>query len=133
MKSSYRQVSAAERIEIAMLRSQAYPLAQIARLLGRHRTTVWREVRRNRAPHDLGYRSVRAHERAIARRRRSRRNQQFGRAELDRIEVLLRQQWSPQQVCGYLRRQGEFAISHETIYRHVWRDLLRGGSLYTWE
>ena len=32
--------------------------------------------------------------------------------------------------AGYRRRGGEFSISHETIYRHVWRDLRRGGSLH---
>ncbi len=126
----YRQLGADERVQIATLRYQNFSLPRIARIIGRHRSTVWREVQRNRAPYDGGYRSARAHERAVARRRRSRRNQQFGQAELNRVEVLLRQQWSPEQVSGYLRRGGEFCISHETIYRHVWRDLRRGGSLH---
>ena len=127
---SYHQLSAEERVQIATLRYQNFSLPQIARALGRHRSTIWREVQRNRAPYDGGYRSARAHERAVARRKRSRRNQQFGRAELSRVETLLRQQWSPEQVAGYLRGQGEFSISHETIYRHVWRDLRRGGNLH---
>ena len=46
------------------------------------------------------------------------------------METLLREEWSPEQVCGYLRRTGELEISHETIYRHVWRDRERGGSLH---
>ena len=127
---SYRQLHADERVQIATLRYQNFSLPRIAQILGRHRSTVWREVRRNRAPYDGGYRSARAHERAVARRKRSRRNQQFGHAEMGRVEALLRQQWSPEQVSGYLRRQGELSISHETIYRHVWRDLRRGGSLH---
>ncbi len=126
----YRQLGADERVQIATLRYQNFSLPHIARIVGRHRSTVWREVRRNRAPYDGGYRSARAHERAVARRGRSRRNQQFGRAEMGRVETLLRQQWSPEQVAGYLRQGGEFSISHETIYRHVWRDLRRGGSLH---
>ena len=130
MRKSYRQLSAEERVQIATLRSQGYTLSKIAGVLGRHRTTVWREVKRNRAPHDGGYRSARAHERAVARRKRSRRNQRFGRAQLARVETLLRRQWSPEQVAGYLRREGELSISHETIYRHVWGDLRRGGSLH---
>ena len=130
MKRKYRQLSAEERIQIATLRYQSFTLPQIARVLGRHRSTVWREVQRNRAPYDGGYRSARADERAVARRKRSRRNQQFGHAQMNRVEGLLRQQWSPEQVAGHLRRQGEFSISHETIYRHVWRDLRRGGSLH---
>jgi IS30 family transposase len=47
-----------------------------------------------------------------------------------RVERLLREQWSPEQVAGYLRRTGELLISHETIYRHVWRDKKRGGALH---
>ena len=127
---SYRQLHADERVQIATLRYQNFSLARIAQVLGRHRSTVWREVKRNRAPYDGGYRSARAHERAVARRKRSRRNQQFGRAEMSRVEGLLRRQWSPEQVAGHLRRQGEFSISHETIYRHVWRDLRQGGRLH---
>ena len=126
----YRQLSAEERVQIATLRYQNFSLPRIAQILGRHRSTVWREVQRNHAPYDGGYRSARADERAVARRRRSRRNQQFGRLQMARVEALLRQQWSPEQVAGHLREQGEFCISHETIYRHVWRDLRRGGSLH---
>ena len=128
--SRYRQLCAEERVQLATLRYQNFSLPRIARILGRHRSTLWREVRRNRAPYDGGYRSTRAHERAVARRRRSRRNRQFGPAQLVRVEALLRQQWSPEQVAGYLRLRGEFTISHETIYRHVWWDRRRGGSLH---
>ena len=47
-----------------------------------------------------------------------------------RVEALLREQWSPEQVAAYLRRRGEVRISHETIYRHVWRDWKKGGTLH---
>jgi IS30 family transposase len=47
-----------------------------------------------------------------------------------RVEELLKEEWSPEQVSGHLKRTGELAISHETIYRHVWRDLKAGGSLH---
>jgi IS30 family transposase len=47
------------------------------------------------------------------------------------VDELLRRQWSPEQVAGYLRREGRLSISHETIYRHVWRDKKAGGTLHT--
>lgn len=102
---SYTQLSAEERIVIATLRSQGLSNPEIAEVLGRDRTTIWREVQRNRAPYDGGYRSARAHERAGARRKRSRRNQHFGREDMGRVETLLRAQWSPEQVSGHLRRR----------------------------
>lgn len=126
----YHQLSEQERFLIASLRSHWIGIPDIAALLKRHRTTVWRELRRNAAPYDGGYRSARAHERAGARRKRSRRNRQFGVAEFGRVEALLREKWSPEQIAGHLRRSAELSISHETIYRHVWRDFRRGGTLH---
>ena len=32
--------------------------------------------------------------------------------------------------AGWLRRKARLSISHETIYRHIWRDRKRGGRLY---
>ena len=60
----------------------------------------------------------------------SRRNSQFGRGHWERVEELLREEWSPEQVSGHLRLKRELAISHETIYRHIWRDLRSGGTLH---
>jgi len=42
----------------------------------------------------------------------------------------LKKEWSPEQVSGWLGRRGKLSISHETIYRHIWADRKRGGSLY---
>ena len=49
---------------------------------------------------------------------------------MGRVEELLKKEWSPEQVSGHLWRTGELAISHETIYRHIWRDLKVGGTLH---
>jgi len=46
------------------------------------------------------------------------------------VESLLRQDYSPEQVSGRLKHEGGLAISHETIYRHVWRDKSAGGTLH---
>ena len=126
----YRQLNAEERSALAALRSLGLNKAEIARELGRHRSTVGRELKRNSAPYDGGYRSARAHQRAHARRYRSRRNSQFEREEWVRVEELLKEEWSPEQVSGHLARAKELWISHETIYRHVWRDLQAGGTLH---
>ena len=127
---NYEQLNAEERSAIAALRRLGLSRAEIGRQLGRHRSTVGRELKRNAAPYDGWYRAARAEERAVARRKRSRRNKQFGRAELSLVEKLLRKQWSPEQVSGHLARTKELLISHETIYRHVWADLKAGGTLH---
>jgi len=127
---NYRQLNAEERSVLAALRRLGLSRAEIGRQLGRHRSTVGRELKRNAAPYDGGYRSARADQRAHARRYRSRRNRHFGAAEMARVEALLQEEWSPEQVSGHLARTRELAISHETIYRHIWRDLKAGGTLH---
>ena len=128
---TYRQLSPEERYMLAALRRQGLKQAEIARALGRHRSTVCREVRRNSTRSDGHYRAFTAQERTQGRRSRSRRNQRFSAADFATIDELLRRQWSPEQVCGHLARSGLLSISHETIYRHIWRDKKQGGLLYT--
>jgi IS30 family transposase len=128
---TYRQLSPAERYMLAALRRQGLNHAEIARTLGRHRSTVGREIRRNSTRADGHYRAFTAQERTNGRRSRSRRNSRFGAEDFALIGELLCRQWSPEQVAGHLRRTGRLAISHETIYRHVWRDKRAGGTLYT--
>ncbi|MCA1614000.1 MAG: IS30 family transposase [Acidobacteria bacterium] len=128
---TYRQLTPAERYMLAALRRQGLNQSEIARALGRHRSTVCRELGRNSARADGRYRAFTAQERANGRRSRSRRNQRFSAEDFALVDGLLQRLWSPEQVAGHLARSGLLSISHETIYRHVWRDKRQGGLLYT--
>ena len=128
---TYCQLTSAERYMLAALRRQGLNPSEIARALGRHRSTVCREVRRNSTRADGRYRAFTAQERTNGRRSRSRRNLRFSAGDFAAVEELLCRQWSPEQVSGHLARLGLLCISHETIYRHVWRDKRAGGLLYT--
>jgi IS30 family transposase len=127
---TYRQITLEERYHLGVLRQLGLSGAAIARILGRHRSTIGREVRRNGTPHDACYRPQLADWYARGRRSRSRRNRRFTAADWDRIQALVRQDWSPEQVAGRLRREDALAISHETIYRYIWADKHAGGTLY---
>jgi IS30 family transposase len=127
----YRQITVDERYTLGLLRQLGYPTTTIARILGRDRSTVWREVRRNRAASDGSYRPQLAEWYARRRRSWSRRNQRFTAAEWVQVHAGLREKWSPEQVAGRLRRAQRLRISHETIYRHIWADKRAGGSLHT--
>ena len=128
---SYRQIVPGERYTIGIERKQARSIsnAEIARKLGRHPSTISRELRRNRCP-DGGYRSERAQEKTNARRRNSRRNSRFTAKDWKLVEDLLRADLSPEQVSGLLRDEGSLRISHETIYKHIWNNKRHGGHLY---
>ena len=53
---TYRQITFEERYTLGLLRRQGLSPAAMARVLGRHRSTILREVRRNRKASDGGYR-----------------------------------------------------------------------------
>jgi IS30 family transposase len=127
---TYHQITSEERYILAALRTQGFNQSEIARHLHRHRSTICRELKRNSSRWDGHYRPSKAIERTAGRRSRSRRNQRFTRTDLQQVESLLRRRLSPQQIAGRLFLHGTLSISHETIYRHIWRDRILGGSLY---
>lgn len=127
---TYHQLTQEERYCITAQLLCGHSPADIARSLGRHPSTVSRELRRNATHHDGKYRAEKAHSYAVARRRRCRRRAHFSATDMAKVAQLLRRKWSAEQVAGVLRRQGTLRISHETIYRHIRWDKRIGGDLW---
>jgi hypothetical protein len=86
----YRQITFEERYTLGLLRRQGLTPAAIARVLGRHRSSIARELQRNRTPRDDAYRPQLADWYARGRRSRSRRNRRFSPADRDRVAALVR-------------------------------------------
>src|SRR2546423_9860701 len=128
----YQQITSEERCTLAMLRKQQprLSIAAIALRMARHPSTIARELKRNCCPYDGGYRHLRAQEISNVRRRRSRRKSHLSAEDWQLIEELIKADFSPEQIGGTLRRDGVLRVSHETIYKHIWRDKRRGGTLY---
>jgi IS30 family transposase len=114
---------------ISALRMQGVHAAEIARNLGGHRSTICREVQRNASRWDGRYRPSKAVECTRGRRIRSRKTSQFVPDAWSQVVVLLRQDFSPEQISGYLCAPQVSSISPETSYRHVREDRRRGGRL----
>jgi IS30 family transposase len=127
---TYHQLTQEERYLIAAQRMCGHSAAQMARVLGRNRSTVVRELRRNATHHDGDYRAEKAHSYAVARRRRCRRGARFSAADMARVARLIRRKWSPEQISGTLQKNGALRISHETIYRRIRWDKKVGGDLW---
>lgn len=125
----YHQLTSGERHMISALRRQGCSISETARVLRRDPSTVSRELRRN-AKSDGWYRPADADDSARWRRSRSRRNRRFNDEQWALVLVGLKEDWSPDQIAGRLKRWGVLSISYETIYRYIWADRRRGGSLY---
>jgi transposase, IS30 family len=127
----YTQITSEERYALPVLRKQGCTQAEIARALGRHRSTISRELRRSVwRRNGRAYVPSRAQSYTNERRRRSRRNSQCSAAEWTLVESALREVFSPAQVVGWFARYHDLAISDETIDRHIWQDKKAGGTLH---
>lgn len=124
---TYRQLTREQRYQIAALQEVGHNQAEIARVIGVHRSTVSRELRRNRATR--GYLPRHAHLLALARRQNKVRCSLTERHWAE-VERLLRQDWSPEQIAGRLVREQGFRVSPAWIYRYLRADRRRGGELY---
>jgi IS30 family transposase len=111
-----------EREDIADLRGHRVGVRQIAARIGRDPSTVSRELRRNVSSSPVRYRALSAHIQACGRARRSRpRKLAAGSPVRALVCDLLRQDYSPGQIAGRLKRDHpgcpELQVSHETIYQ----------------
>lgn len=102
--------------------------SEIAKEVKVHRTTVWREIRRNSTPYRYNpSRAIR-----LARERHKRKIKRgIDHETWARVESLLKLEWSPEQISMRLKLEGQPTASHETIYLHVYRNKQKGGDLYT--
>ena len=125
MTSHYGQLTLEDRRQIYRLRDQKVSVTEIAARLGRHRSTIYREIQRNTFLKDDdgyydGYFPVTAHDLAQARRTRKRKllqQEQLRRYVIEKLES----HWSPDQISGYLRRhESGFYVCPETIYQYVY-------------
>lgn len=127
---NYTQLSQDERYYISRMRAKKVSFSQIARDLGRAKSTVIREFNRNQRPSGR-YAAFVAHSYATARRRRSRRGSHFPAEYWQLIFSLLQEKWSPEQIADHLKANGLFSISFQSIYRVIRIDRRRGGFLFT--
>jgi IS30 family transposase len=124
---SYTQLTREQRYQIHALKKAGHSQSATAAILGVHKSTVSRELRRNRGRRS--YRPGWAHDLAAARRRATHRPR-ITEQTWALVESLLRRQWSPEQIAGRLKLEQRPPVSHERIYRHVWADKRAGGTLH---
>ena len=123
---TYTQLTRIQRYQISALLKMGHSKTEIAKSIGVHKSTISREIRRNIGKR--GYRPKQAHRFALARRDKGR--QRISTVDWERIEGLIKLDWSPEQISGYLGKEGILSISHEWIYQHIYRDKREGGNLW---
>jgi IS30 family transposase len=124
---AYAQLTREQRYQIYILRKAGHLQNFIAKEIGVHPATISRELERGRGRR--GYRPKQADELAAARKQK-RYRARISAATWALIESLVRQDWSPEQVSGWLSKEKRECVSHERIYQYIYADKARGGTLF---
>jgi len=134
------QLTESDRAVLAELLKMKLSKRAIARRLGKHRSTIYRELARNTGP--VGYIYQEAQQRTDVRRWLRRRQRKMNDPQLRKYVCRrLKQLWSPDQIAGRLEierpRHSEPRVSRQTIYawirarpteeQRMWRRCLRFG------
>jgi len=126
---TYKQLTSEQRYQISALKEIGYGPSKIAQELEVHKSTISRELSRNIG--ERGYRPKQANEKALERRTNATARKRISAETWEVVEEKLRQDWSPEQVSGWLEKRQEIRISHEWIYQYILTDKQVGGDLYT--
>ncbi|HSF08485.1 MAG TPA: IS30 family transposase [Nitrospirales bacterium] len=124
---SFTHLTLEQRYQIQALMKMGHSYQEIGGVIGVHKSTITREVRRNQGRG--GYRPQQAHRFTLS-RRRTKVRRRIAAATWHCVNVLLKAEWSPVQISGWLRTQQGTLISPEWIYQHVYRDKRARGTLY---
>jgi IS30 family transposase len=97
-------------------------LGEIAKALGRSKSTISRELNNNSSPEHKKYLSHRAHQRAMQKRKNASCRQRLKNEQtILYVTSKLKEDWSPEQIAGRLSiDQPELSISHEAIYQYIY-------------
>jgi transposase, IS30 family len=124
---NYTHLTQDERYQIQALHHAGHYNNEIACLLKRSRTTIWRELKRNCTT--ALYQADQAQQLACTRQLLCRNARTIAPETWPDVEAYLRLYLSPQQVAGRLALEGVLCISPETIYQYILRDKAKSGDL----
>jgi IS30 family transposase len=122
MPKSYKQLTQSEREYIASLLSEGCSLGNIAKAIGRNKSTISRELARNSPPERRRYTPCRAHARACERKTEANTHERLKNDFIRQyVKDGLEKGWSPEQISGRIQidHPGTF-INHEAIYQYIY-------------
>lgn len=128
MHKDYRHLTELDRVFISMMIQKGFSKTKIAEALDVHRSTIYRELKRNRISRDIRgingfvyYIASKAHQKYLNRRKKQTKLESNINLR-QYVEEKLNQGWSPWQIEGRLTLENNppETISHESIYRYIY-------------
>lgn len=120
-----------QRYTISVMKAQGYTQKKIAEAIGKDKSVVSRELKRNCDGRSGKYEAGLAQRKADKRKKSKPHNIRFTDEIKRFVEDRLAQDYSPEQIVGRAKLDGFSCVSHECIYQYVWADKHKGGNMHT--
>lgn len=125
----YHHIKEEDRLRIYELLLEGQSIQTIARQIGFHKSTLYRELNRNSSK--LGYRPDFASQQYFMRRRKKPSKIERNVILTQTIKEKLEEGWSPEQIAGRLKKEQQgHVISHESIYAYIYSPSQKSLKLY---
>jgi IS30 family transposase len=124
MTKTYNQLNLEQRYKIETLKSIGKTYTEIANIIGVHKSTISREIRRNVPQRGRGakvYEANRAEYKTMLRHKLKPKQIKFTPAlKLETKTMMKEDRFSPELVAAEWRKNGVIGVSYETIYKFIW-------------
>ncbi len=123
-------ITVEQRYTIARLNSKGATQTYIAEIINKDKSVVCREIKRNKDKRSGIYNSDLAQRKYRKRIKEKPKKKRFDQEMKKRVNDLIINKLSPEQVAGYLKKNNIPCVSHERIYQYIRSDKKSGGTLY---
>jgi IS30 family transposase len=125
----YNQLTLEKRYHISALKKQGLKQYEIAKEIKVHPSTISRELKRNRDKNQR-YSADKAQQETFLRHKNKAKNNAITKTIERYIRKHLKLDWSPEQIAGRMKLNIGLSITHESIYRFIYKNKHNGGKLY---
>ena len=119
-----------QRYTICTMLQSGYSQSEIARVINKDKSVISREISRNADGRSGQYKDDLAHRKYLKRQEYKRKPRSFTPEVECYIRDKLSLKYSPEQIAGAAKKNGDACVSHERIYQFIWKDKRQKGNLH---
>lgn len=119
-----------QRYTIATLHKEGLSQSSIALKIGKDKSVICRELKRNCDKRDQSYKANLAQKKCDERHKKKVKKIYFTSDVKTYVDKFIKEDFSPDQIAGFARMSTTPCVSYERIYQYIWADKKQGGLLY---
>lgn len=123
-------ITAEQRYTISVMKQEHYSQTAIALAIGKHKSVVCRELKRNCDNRNKAYKHDLAQKKYVERLVSKPKKIKLTPSIQEYVNEKLKLKYSPEQIAGSAKNEGIACVSHERIYQYIWADKKKKGELY---